>query len=142
MSDVAATLARLDDQISWYDRKSGQSQTRFKALKLVTIVSAALIPVVSQFVENNAYVSILGVIVIIVESVQQLNQYEQLWITYRATAEALKHEKYLHAAKAGPYGEAPDPEKLLAERIEELVSQESKRWVESNLSKSDKAAQR
>jgi hypothetical protein len=32
-------------------------------------------------------------------------------------------------AQAGPYGAAPDPEALLAERVEGLVSQEHAAWV-------------
>jgi hypothetical protein len=32
-------------------------------------------------------------------------------------------------AGAGPYGEAPDPDVLLADRVEGLVSQEHAAWV-------------
>ena len=60
---------------------------------------------------------------------QQLNQYQQNWITYRSTCEALKHEKYLYMAKAGPYAAASDSHALLAERIESLISQEHAKWV-------------
>jgi len=45
------------------------------------------------------------------------NAPEPLRCTYRSTAEALKHERYLYLAKAGPYvGE--DRHRPLAERIE------------------------
>jgi hypothetical protein len=58
-----------------------------------------------------------------------MNQYHPNWITYRSTSEALKHEKYLYLAKAGPYAAAADAHVLLAERIESLVSQEHANWV-------------
>jgi hypothetical protein len=58
-----------------------------------------------------------------------LNQYHANWIAYRSTAEALKHEKYLHLAGAGPYADVANPEALLAERVEGLVSQEHAKWV-------------
>ena len=35
---------RLNDQISWYDRKSGTSQLWFKRLRFAEIVAAAIIP--------------------------------------------------------------------------------------------------
>jgi len=40
---------RLNDQISWYDRKSGTSQLWFKRLRFAEIVAAATIPFLSGF---------------------------------------------------------------------------------------------
>ncbi|WP_419626541.1 DUF4231 domain-containing protein [Thiolapillus sp.] len=59
-----------------------------------------------------------------------VNQYSTLWVTYRATAERLKHEKYLFLSVAGPYKELTESERLivLAERIEEHVSTEHANW--------------
>jgi hypothetical protein len=132
MTDASVTLARLDDQLAWYDRKSRRAQRIFKALKFTTIVIAAAIPLVGYFIRDPKIIlSILGALVLVIESVQGLNQYQQLWITYRATAESLKHEKYLHAAGAGPYAQDPNPDRLLAEHVEALVSQEHARWVQS-----------
>jgi hypothetical protein len=71
----------------------------------------------------------LGVLIAVLEGLQQLNQYHANWITYRTTSELLKHEKYLFLAKAGPYAAAADPRVLLAERIESLVSQEHAKWA-------------
>jgi len=133
MADVQQTLARLDDQIGWYDRKSGRAQRLFKLLKLATIVIAAAIPLIGYFIPKadttKVVLSILGAAVLVIEGIQGLTQYQQLWITYRSTAEGLKHEKYLHLAQAGPYASDPSPDRLLAERIEALVSQENARWV-------------
>jgi len=61
--------------------------------------------------------------------VLQLYQYQQIWTTYRATAEAMKHEKFIYLAKGGPYATATDPRALLAERVEGLGSQENSKWA-------------
>ena len=53
---------------------------------------------------------------------------------YRSTAEALKHERYLYLAAAGPYG-GDDRVRVLAERVEGLVSQEHAKWTESRRSR-------
>jgi hypothetical protein len=66
--------------------------------------------------------------VLIVEGLQQLNQYESNWLGYRSTCEALRHEKYLFLAAAGPYTKMEQPLVLLAERIEPLLSQEHIQW--------------
>ncbi|MEA2439243.1 MAG: hypothetical protein QOH76_667 [Thermoleophilaceae bacterium] len=120
---------RLETQIAWYDRKSTQNQTWFKRLKVLQIVTAAAIPVAAAL---SAPVWLLGgggALIVILEGLQQLQQYQQTWTTYRSTCERLKHEKYLFLASAGPYTRAPRPEALLAERVEGLVSQEHAAWV-------------
>ncbi len=45
--------------------------------------------------------------------------------------EALKHEKYLYLARADVYPGSSNPLRLLAERIEGLISQEHARWISS-----------
>lgn len=79
----------------------------------------------------------LGASVVVPEGLQRLNQYQQNWTTYRSTAEALKHEKYLFLALAGPYAGASAPSQLLADRIEGLISQEHAKWISGR----DEAAQ-
>ena len=123
------TLARLEDQINWYDARSGYNQRMFKALKIAVVGSAALIPFISGMGAPAWGTGSLGVLVVVLEALQQLNQYHANWMAYRSTAEALKHEKYLHAASAGPYAATDKPHSLLAERIEGLVSQEHAKWV-------------
>ncbi len=124
------TLVRLNDQIGWYSRKSKTNQRRFKILKLTTIISAALIPVVTTgLAAIGAQIAAgLGVLIAIVEGVQQMNQYQANWSAYRSTEEALKHEKYLYLAHAGPYSNPDTAHSLLAERVEALVSEENAKW--------------
>jgi hypothetical protein len=130
MTDArSATLERLEDQIAWYDRRSAQNRRRFKLVKAVQMIAAGAIPVLAATDAPNEVAASLGGAVVVLEGFTQLNQYQQNWITYRSTAEALKHEKYLHAAGADLYGDSPDPIRLLAERIEGLISQEHATWV-------------
>jgi hypothetical protein len=131
MPDPDPIVERLEDQISWYDRKSSANQQTFRRIKVMEIVAAALIPFVSGFrIQQATWVTAgLGVLVTVLEGLLHLNQYQQNWITYRSTCEALKHEKYLYLGKAGPYASAQDPHSLLAERVESQVSQEHAKWA-------------
>ena len=43
------TRERLEDQISWYDKKSSSNQTWYKVCRGIVLVSAALIPVSTNF---------------------------------------------------------------------------------------------
>ena len=124
-----STVSRLEDQIAWYDAKSGENQRRFKVLKGIQLISAAAIPVVASFNADPAIAAVLGGLIVVVEGFQQLNQYQQNWALYRSNAEALKHEKFLFLARAGPYAHSKNGVSLLADRIEGLISQEHAKWV-------------
>jgi Protein of unknown function (DUF4231) len=126
---LSPTWARLEDQLAWYDRKSGEAQRWFKLLKIAQIVTAAAIPVMAGNSAPAWLVGGAGALIVVLEGLQQLQQYQQNWAAYRATCERLKHERFLYMAQAGPYASSPQPEALLAERIEGLVSQEHAAWV-------------
>ncbi|HEY0380081.1 MAG TPA: DUF4231 domain-containing protein [Pyrinomonadaceae bacterium] len=124
------TIERLEDQIAWYGKKSSDNQRMFKTLKTATIVAAVAIPLCAGLGGQFAIITgVLGALIALIEAIQQLNQYQQNWTTYRSTCEALKHEKYLFLANAGPYASAENPKTLLAERVESQVSQEHAKWA-------------
>ena len=131
--DVAAedspARERVRDQIAWYDRKSQHNQRWFKRLKICQIVTAAAIPVAAAVSAPVWLIGAGGALIVVLEGLQQLEQYQQNWTTYRATCEQLKHEQFLFMAHAGPYATSLDPDALLAERVESLVSQEHAAWV-------------
>jgi hypothetical protein len=123
-------MVRLDDQIEWYDRRSGTNQRMYRTVKLVQIILAAAIPVFAVVAGDvKMLLAALGALVVILEGVQQLYQFQQNWTSYRSTCEALRHEKYLYLGNAGPYATADDPHVMLAERVESLTSEEHAKWV-------------
>jgi hypothetical protein len=122
-------LARLDGQVAWFTEKSSFNRSRFQMLKIAQIVAGALIPFASS-VGAPAYVaSGFGVLIVIFEGLQSLNQYQHTWISYRSTCEELKREKYLWLAKAGPYANAANANAVLAERVEAILSGEDSSWT-------------
>ena len=123
---------RLEDQIEWYDRKSVEAQRIFRALKTIQILVAAFIPVVALIRPESAVIpGILGAVILILEGIQELGMYRQLWQKYRSACEALRHEKFLYIANSGFYKGLDETEARqgLAERVESLVSEEHTTWV-------------
>jgi hypothetical protein len=120
---------RLSEQLDWYESKSAHHKRWFQWLKVAQIIIAALIPVVAAAGASAAVAGALGAVIVILEGLQQLFQFQQNWITYRGTAEALKHEKYLYLGGAGDYAREERRDALLAERVEGLVSQEHAAWA-------------
>ena len=55
---------RVDDQIQWYDEKSINMQKKYKIFKSVTILSSAIIPIISLTNTNsiNAHTSRIEVL--------------------------------------------------------------------------------
>lgn len=137
-SEESPARARVRDQIAWYDAKSQLNQRWFKGLKVCQIVTAAAIPVAAGVSTPTWLIGGGGALIVVLEGLQQLQQYQQNWTTYRATCERLKHEQFLFMAQAGPYAVAPNPEALLAERVEGLVSQEHAAWVSQRAEASKK----
>ncbi|MFQ5596677.1 MAG: DUF4231 domain-containing protein [Nitrospiria bacterium] len=124
---------RLEDQLNWYDRKSGACQRRYKWLRAIEIVCAALIPFTVGPVLNKSELSAivagaLGVTVSIVAGLMTLYKYQENWIKYRTTAESLKHEKFLYQTKTEPYDDT-EPFPLLVKRVESLISKENTEWA-------------
>ena len=131
MSDVSP-LARLSEQSAWYGKRAGQNRFRYNLLKSIQLFLAAAIPVVAVAGASNMQrwaTAILGASIGVVEGLIQLGQYQQNWLLYRATREALNREEFLHGAKAGPYSDAPDPERLFIERCDAIMSGENSKWL-------------
>jgi hypothetical protein len=126
---TSASWQRLEEQIAWYSRGARRNKRHYMRIKVVQIVSAAAIPVLAATDLPTWVAGGLGALIVVLESVQQLFQFHSNWTHYRSTSEALKHEKYLFLAHAGSYAAAPNPEALLAERIEGRVSQEHATWA-------------
>ncbi len=122
---------RLNDQISWYSKKSQTNQKLFKRLRLLEIVAATIIPFLAGIGSAIPYYSIiigaLGVIIAVSAGLSALYKYHENWIEYRTTAETLKHEKYLFQTKCSPY-ENNDAFCKLVQRVEGLISKENTQW--------------
>lgn len=120
---------RLEDQLGWYDRKSVIAQQAYKRVKLSQLIVGSAVPVIAALHVSASVTATLAALVVVAEGAQQLYQWQTNWVLYRSTAEALKHEKYLYLAAAGPYS-GDDRHRVLAERLEGLVSQEHAKWTE------------
>ncbi len=120
---------RLEDQLEWYERRSGAARRAFTWVKVAQLVIGAAVPVVAGTDGPGELTAALGAAVVVLEALQQLFQWQTNWVLYRSTAEALKHEKYLFLSAAGPYA-VDDRLRVLAERVEGLVSQEHAKWTQ------------
>ncbi|CAN5752927.1 hypothetical protein BH10BAC2_BH10BAC2_07220 [soil metagenome] len=126
---------RVDDQINWMDGKSSWNQKIYKRLKIAEIVAAALVPMLAGYQTQTTdtrstlgiIIGALGIIIVILSSIRQLNKYQENWITYRTTAESLKREKFLFETGAMPYNDDLAFQKFVI-NTESLLSKENESW--------------
>ena len=133
---------RLENQIAWSDQASLSAQKSYRLLRGGQIVVAAAIPVVSLIVPDQAvYAGALGAVILILQGLQELGMYRENWQRYRSLCEGLRSEKYLYIEGGGTYAGLSDADarRVLAERVELIVSQEHGTWV-AQFKEADKAA--
>lgn len=123
-------MARLEDQLGWYDRKSIRAQRAYRILKLAQLVIGAAVPVVAGLDFPPYVTATISAILVVSEGVQQLYQWQTNRVLYRRAAEALKREKYMYLAGVGEYA-GPDPAQKLAARIELIFLDEHAKWTET-----------
>jgi hypothetical protein len=121
--------ARQAEELRWYDARARDNQRWYRAIKVAQLVAAALVPVMAGMGVSAWITGGLGSLIVVLEGVQQLYQFQEHWIAYRTTWEGLRREQHLYDARAGDYATAASPPTLLAERIEALVAGEHARWV-------------
>ncbi|NEB01486.1 DUF4231 domain-containing protein [Streptomyces sp. SID13726] len=127
------TWERLQDQLGWFDRKSGSAQRSFKRLKMATLILAAGLPVAIAASAPDWIAAAMGALVAVIEGAQQLFKFQENWISYRAVCESLRREQYLYLARAGHYADVEDADVLLAEQVEKITSQENALWAEREM---------
>jgi len=54
------TLERLENQLAWYDKKTGHSERVYKRLRIATIVISSSIPLSAAFVKYPAITGAMG----------------------------------------------------------------------------------
>lgn len=125
---------RLEDQLNWYERKSSYYQVRYKALRLLEIIAAAIIPFLSGLVSTFDWVVYviggLGIVIAVSAAISAMGKYHEYWIQYRTTSEQLKQEKFMFLTKTGPYEETEGRLNQFVERVEALIAKENATWAQ------------
>ncbi len=123
---------RLDDQLSWYGKKSAVLKKRHYTIRVVIILISVILPFLTGIMSNETpYIKVAiavgSLIIAFFEGISSLYKYQEQWLSYRNTAETLKREKLLFLTKSGPY-ERSQALSLLVTRCEGIMSDENQTW--------------
>jgi hypothetical protein len=124
---------RVEDQIKWFDKKSGINKTYHLWTSGFIIFFAALIPFAAGFNTKetawmNYVIALLGVLTAIFTGLAALLKFQEKWTTYRITAEALRRETFLFKTETSPYDPGVNSFKLFVSNIEHTLSTENSNW--------------
>lgn len=114
-------------QLEWYEIKSTHYKKYAQTLNVITVVGGILTPIFGSGGYQKATL-ITATIVAIGLAMLKYFKFEELWLTYRATIEALRKEKIHFSYGVDPYASAEEPEKLFIERSESLIGGEHLSW--------------
>ncbi|OLN23868.1 hypothetical protein BTO30_02700 [Domibacillus antri] len=135
MTDSEYIESRLENQINWYDTKSQNCQKNYKRIKIIQLISSALIPFLAGIVPDFKWlvhaIGLLGILIAVLEGINSINKYHENWIEYRSICETLRREKHMYLGKAGVYSESGSYVTLI-ERVETIISKENINWANLN----------
>ncbi len=136
---------RYQDQIDYYEDKAGYNQRIYRRMQWTLIVLAALTPVLIELDLNSVLgkgfghlAAMTSVAVAILTAALKTFKYQENWINYRTTCEALKKEKYLYNAGLSDYQQSEDREAQFVDRVEALLARENTLWLSVQKKKEDK----
>lgn len=130
MDEQEYLKTRLDDQLGWYERKADIARRRYKLLRALEFVAAALVPVavvLGVTVYHRIAAASLGALAAAASGFQSVNRYQENWVEYRAVAERLKSERFAFLTKTAPY-DGEDRLQVLVEHVERIFDGEHASW--------------
>jgi Protein of unknown function (DUF4231) len=120
----------LDSLFTWYDRRAFRNRVAYQVLKVLTLLLAAAVTVLAAQHAPSWLTAMLAAVVVAAEGIQQLFQLHANWISYRASAEALRQEAFAFVAQVPPYDTA-QRRVVLAQAIRTVTTKESTTWAKT-----------
>ncbi len=126
---------RLEEQITYYDRKSLKNKRLYYGLTMLSVTANAMIPILSLYISTpnktaKLMITCLSSLAAIVSSCLMVLNSKNLWLKYRKNANdltSLLHQYYAGAGVFTRLGEEEAFERLV-EKSEDIFNSESEGW--------------
>ncbi len=123
---------RFKKLIGYYDQRSQQNKRWHRVCSVLVIgISGTLAPLISTGVLLNHKITggLLSASIVVVTAIAAHFQFNENWLAYRATWDALQREPHLRDARIGEYADAADRNSLFVQRVEAMVSEQGSEWL-------------
>ena len=121
----------LQAQFRWYDRAATRSRLAYQALKLAALAAGAVVTVLAALSAPAALTASLAGVIVVLEGAQQLFQFHPNWISYRGTAETLRHLAFVYVADVSPFDDPATRRERLATALQEVTRKEAAAWADT-----------
>jgi hypothetical protein len=115
-------------RFQWYFRHATRARIMYRSLGSVQVLAAVMIATSVAVDAPRWLAPVLGGVIALSEGLRTLFGFKDTYPTWTRTAQQLRNEAWLYAAKAGRYTEASDPVQLLAERVVTICEEETSDW--------------
>ncbi|MEU4293912.1 DUF4231 domain-containing protein [Kribbella sp. NPDC026596] len=112
----------------WYFRQAKRARIAYRLLGTVQLVAALVIAISVAISAPTWLAPALGGVIALAEGIRTLFGFKDSYPAYTRTAQQLRNEAWLYAQRAGRYGKADDPVRLLAERVVDISQEETSDW--------------
>lgn len=120
--------------IEYYHFRASKCKYEYYGFNIAKYIALAAIPVIQSFGGIGKYpwiATIASSVCIFLESILKLWRTEEKWILYRSTSNRLMSEQRQYVTKRGKYYKKEDEFAEFIERVEGIVDEEARQWVES-----------
>ena len=120
---------RLNQFREWYDKKASSAKKIALRMRAVTVVGAAIVPVLInlKFPGVDITSTIISLIVVVFVSLETVFHFREQWKNYRSTEQLLAKEYFNFVTAEGPYREKEEREAFLnfVDRVENAIASEN-----------------
>jgi hypothetical protein len=126
---------RIQPKIEDFKTKANNNQRQFYLWQTVAIIAAALVPVFSGFITDDAIylkwlVALLGGTSAVIAGFLSLFKFQENWIRFRSTYHGLDSHVSQFKTGAGIYGDRKQGFILLVDNCESILKAEIGQWAE------------
>jgi hypothetical protein len=122
---------RYEKLVEFYDKRAQQNKLGYRVCSVFIIfMSAILVPLIGTgaLLKHPMVGGFLSASVVIATALTSYYQFNENWLSYRRSWDALKREPYLRDAGVGEYADALDRNRLFVQRVEAIASDEGAEW--------------
>jgi hypothetical protein len=116
---------------AWYDKAATRNRLGYQILKLTALTAGAVVTVLAAISAPAALTASLAGIIVVLEGAQQMFQFHPNWISYRGTAETLRHQAFLYVAEVSPFDDPENRRERLAGSLRDATIKESAMWADT-----------
>lgn len=120
----------------YYDKRAKGNKLGYRICSVyILIVSGLLVPLISTgILSAHPFAGgLASATIVLATAIMAHFQFNENWLSYRATWDALQREPQLRAACLGEYATVPDRNALFVESVEAIASRESAQWLTRQL---------